>query len=269
MNFLNKNVYGMVFNGERRFQMIELQNIEKTFQQVQALFPLSLSVKKGEIHGIIGASGAGKSTLIRMINLLEKPDRGAVFVDGVELTALNNSDLRKARQNIGMIFQQFQLILNRTVAENVEMPLELLKINKKSRQERVRECLRFVGLEDKWNAYPSQLSGGQKQRVAIARALANAPSVLLCDEPTSSLDPTTTGEIMQVLQHINETLGVTIVIVTHEMDVVKSICNRVSILKNGKLVDQFSIQPTGIQNFEDQYIANLKNLSVEASEWKK
>lgn len=242
--------------------MIKLTDVQKSFQQVEAVKPLSLSIEKGAIHGIVGTSGAGKSTLIRLMNLLEVPDKGTVHIDGQNLTALSDSDLRKARQNIGMIFQQFQLVLNRTVAGNVEMPLELMKVPKAKRKKRVYECLQFVGLADKLDAYPAQLSGGQKQRVAIARALANEPSVLLCDEPTSSLDPETTGEILQVLKHINDTLHMTIVIVTHEMDVVKSICNHVSIMKDGYLIDNFAIHPEGIQDAAEQYIKDLRKIAV-------
>lgn len=242
--------------------MITLTDVEKSFGHIKAVQSLRLFVEQGTIHGIVGTSGAGKSTLIRMINLLEAPDRGTVYVNGKQLTALSEKELRRARQDIGMIFQQFQLVLNRTVAENVEMPLELVGISKRERKKRVQECLQFVGLSDKHDAYPAQLSGGQKQRVAIARALANHPSVLLCDEPTSSLDPETTLEILQVLKHINETLGVTIVIVTHEMDVVKSICTHVSIMKQGMLVDNFPIKPIGIPDHADQYIEDLRKLAT-------
>ncbi|TQR16202.1 methionine ABC transporter ATP-binding protein [Psychrobacillus soli] len=242
--------------------MIELIQVEKTFDGVRAVYPLSLTIPKGQIHGIVGTSGAGKSTLIRIMNLLEKPDKGTVKVGEKILTYLSEHELRKARQNIGMIFQQFQLVLNRTVAGNVEMPLELVGVSKKERKKRVEECLQFVGLSDKKDAYPSQLSGGQKQRVAIARALANKPSVLLCDEPTSSLDPKTTIEVLQVLRHIKETLGVTIVIVTHEMDVVKSICEHVTIMREGKLIDSFQIEPQGLLVNEDQYIEDLRKMAV-------
>lgn len=242
--------------------MIELTQVEKTFQGVKAVLPLSLRIHKGEIHGIVGTSGAGKSTLIRMINLLERPDNGTVRVGDKLLTSLPELELRKARQSIGMIFQQFQLVLNRTVAGNVEMPLELVGMPKKERMKRVEECLQFVGILDKKDAYPAQLSGGQKQRVAIARALANNPSVLLCDEPTSSLDPETTTEVLQVLRHIKDTLGVTIVIVTHEMDVVKSICEHVTIMKDGRLVDSFAIVPQGLNENEDQYIEDLRRIAV-------
>ena len=242
--------------------MIELNNVEKTFQKVKAVHALSLTINKGEIHGIVGTSGAGKSTLIRMMNLLERPDNGTVRVGNQLLTSLSDKELRIARQNIGMIFQQFQLVLNRTVAQNVEMPLELVGIPKKERVKRIEECLRFVGISDKKDAYPAQLSGGQKQRVAIARALANNPSVLLCDEPTSSLDPKTTTEVLQVLRHIKETLGVTIVIVTHEMNVVKSICEHVSIMKDGQIVDSFAIQPQGLNDDENHYIEDLRRIAL-------
>lgn len=242
--------------------MIELKNVEKSFQYVNAVQSLSLKINKGEIHGIVGTSGAGKSTLVRMMNLLERPDAGTVRIGKKVLTELSELELRKARQNIGMIFQHFQLILNRTVARNVEMPLELIGIPKKERRRRVEECLRFVGIYDKKNAYPAQLSGGQKQRVAIARALANNPSVLLCDEPTSSLDPKTTIEVLQVLRHIRDTLGVTIVIVTHEMDVIKSICEHVSIMKDGQLIDSFAIVPQGLNENEEQYIEDLRSIAT-------
>lgn len=242
--------------------MIELKNVEKSFQYVNAVQSLSLKINKGEIHGIVGTSGAGKSTLVRMMNLLERPDAGTVRIGKKVLTELSELELRKARQNIGMIFQHFQLILNRTVARNVEMPLELIGIPKKERRRRVEECLRFVGIYDKKNAYPAQLSGGQKQRVAIARALANNPSVLLCDEPTSSLDPKTTIEVLQVLRHIRDTLGVTIVIVTHEMDVIKSICEHVSIMKDGQLIDSFAIVPQGLNENEEQYIEDLRSIAA-------
>lgn len=250
--------------GKEAFEMIELNQVEKTFEDVKAVHPLSLTILEGEIHGIVGTSGAGKSTLIRMMNLLERPDKGTVQIAEKMLTSLSDKELRKARQNIGMVFQQFQLVLNRTVAGNVEVPLELLGMPKKARRKRVEECLEFVGISDKKDAYPSQLSGGQKQRVAIARALANNPSVLLCDEPTSSLDPKTTTEVLQVLQHINLTLGVTIVIVTHEMDVVKSICEHVSIMKDGHLIESFAIQPQGLVENEDHYIEDLKRIAVVA-----
>lgn len=219
--------------------MISLQEVSKSFgsgsDRYQAIDAVSLDIEEGSIHGIIGTSGAGKSTLLRLMNVLERPDSGRVVVNGQELTSLGGRELREARRSIGMIFQLFQLVSNRTVWGNVSMPLELAKVPKAQRANRVQEVLRFVGLEDKAKSYPAQLSGGQKRRVAIARALANSPTVLLCDEPTSSLDPQTTADILEVLRHINRTLGVTIVIVSHEMDVVNGICDHVSVMENGRL----------------------------------
>ncbi|WP_432362625.1 methionine ABC transporter ATP-binding protein [Sporosarcina sp. UB5] len=226
--------------------MITLHNISKSFSCFQAIQSVSLSVEKGEIHGIIGASGAGKSTLLRLMNLLEVPDDGEVVVNGQTLTALNGKQLRQARKSIGMIFQHFNLVANKTVYENVAVSLELAKYPKKGRRARVEECLQFVGLDSFMDKYPAQLSGGQKQRVAIARALANNPQVLLCDEPTSSLDPNTTAEILHVLKDINRSFGVTIVIVSHEMEVIKSICNRVTVMNEGQVYDTVSIEPKGI-----------------------
>jgi D-methionine transport system ATP-binding protein len=232
-----------------RLTVISLQNVSKSYKQnlraFQAVQSVSLKIEKGEIHGIIGASGAGKSTLLRLINLLESPDKGTVVVGGHTLTTLSHRKLREARQSIGMIFQQFNLVANKTVFDNVSVPLELAGYSKKDRLERVNECLEFVGLVDKAKQYPAQLSGGQKQRVAIARALANRPTVLLCDEPTSALDPQTTGGILEVLQTINKEFGVTIVIVSHEMDVVKSICDKVTVMESGKVLQTVSIEPQG------------------------
>ncbi|WP_435922266.1 methionine ABC transporter ATP-binding protein [Paenibacillus sp. DYY-L-2] len=226
--------------------MISLQDVSKSYASREggftAVHPLTLTIEEGAVHGIIGPSGAGKSTLLRMMNLLEIPDRGSVTIDGQDLLRLPEGQLRLARRKIGMVFQQFHLLHNRTVSGNVAVPLELAGMPKKQQKERVRECLRFVGLEDKAKEYPARLSGGQKQRVAIARALAHKPSVLLCDEPTSSLDPATTSEVLGVLRHINEALGVTIVIVTHEMDVVKAICREVSVMEQGRLTDRFKLE---------------------------
>ena len=226
--------------------MITLHNVSKSFLRFQAIQSVSLSIGKGEIHGIIGASGAGKSTLLRLMNLLEIPDEGEVEVNGQTLTKLNGKQLRHARKSIGMIFQHFNLVANKTVYENVAASLELAKFPRKGRRARVEECLQFVGLASYIDKYPAQLSGGQKQRVAIARALANNPQVLLCDEPTSSLDPNTTAEILSVLENINRSFGVTIVIVSHEMEVIKSICNRVTVMDHGKVYDTVSIKPKGI-----------------------
>lgn len=224
--------------------ILSLSRVSKGFKLkegiYQAVDEVSLEVKQGSIHGIIGESGAGKSTLLRLMNLLEQPDQGTVTVDGHNLTEMPSKALRKARQKIGMIFQQFNLVYNVTVERNVSIPLELADVPKHERMKRVKECLDFVGLADKAKQYPAQLSGGQRQRVAIARALANSPGILLCDEPTSSLDPGTTTDILNVLKHVNSSLGVTVVIVTHEMDVVKSICTHVSVMEKGCIVDSFS-----------------------------
>jgi D-methionine transport system ATP-binding protein len=230
--------------------VITLHNVSKSFQQnlaaFQAVQSVSLRVEKGEIHGIIGASGAGKSTLLRLMNLLEIPDQGTVVVDENTLTVLSSRKLREARRSIGMIFQHFNLVANKTVFNNVAVSLELAGYSKRARLERVNECLKFVGLENKVKQYPAQLSGGEKQRVAIARALANRPTVLLCDEPTSSLDPQTTIGILDVLQAVNKELGVTIVIVSHEMDVVKSICHKVTVMESGEILKTVSNEPHGM-----------------------
>ena len=228
--------------------MIQLQSVKKQYESIAALQNITLTVNKGDIYGIIGTSGAGKSTLLRLMNLLEVPTEGAVFVNNQELTALKPKALREARKSIGMIFQHFNLVANYTVYKNVEIGLELANVPKKERKQRVNECLQFVGLEKYINSYPAHLSGGQKQRVAIARALATQPSVLLCDEPTSALDPSTTEEILHVLDDINKQLGVTIVIVSHEMSVIKSICNRVTVLDQGRIFETVSIKPTGVIN---------------------
>ncbi|MFC0416740.1 methionine ABC transporter ATP-binding protein [Cytobacillus solani] len=227
--------------------MIHLHKVSKSFSHFQVIKSASLTIDKGEIYGIIGASGAGKSTLLRLMNLLETPDEGQVEVNGQDLTKLNSKKLRQARQSIGMIFQHFNLVANKTVYDNVAIPLELAKVPRQERRNRVVECLQFVGLESLLDKFPAELSGGQKQRVAIARALANHPQVLLCDEPTSSLDPNTTAEILGVLENVNKSLGVTIVIVSHEMEVIKSICNRVTVMANGEIYDTVSIEPEGIK----------------------
>ena len=226
--------------------MIQLRNVNKQYGSIVALQHITVTINKGEIYGIIGTSGAGKSALLRLINLLEAPTDGAIYVNNHELTALKPRALREARKSIGMIFQHFNLVANYTVFKNVEVALELANIPKNERKQRVEECLQFVGLEQYANTYPANLSGGQKQRVAIARALATKPSVLLCDEPTSSLDPSTTEEILKVLENINKQLGVTVVIVSHEMDVIKSICNRVTVLDQGSIYETVEIEPTGV-----------------------
>ncbi|HAH61411.1 MAG TPA: methionine ABC transporter ATP-binding protein [Treponema sp.] len=222
--------------------MIEIQNISKTFklkkQTVRAVNDVSLDIHDGEIFGIIGYSGAGKSTLVRCINLLERPDRGSVVVGGKEMTALSEKELRKERRNIGMIFQHFNLFPSRTVAENVAFPLKYRKISKEDIGRKVTSLLSLVELSDKTDAYPSQLSGGQQQRAAITRALATDPKVLLCDEATSALDPQTTHSILSLLKNLNAKLGLTVVIITHEMNVIKEICDRVAVMENGRIVEQ-------------------------------
>ncbi len=246
--------------------MIKLHNVSKTYSQFQAIKSISLTINKGEIHGIIGASGAGKSTLLRLMNLLEVPDEGEVEVNGQKLTNLNGRKLRQARKSIGMIFQHFNLVANKTVYENVAVSLELANYPKKERRNRVIECLQFVGLESLHEKYPAQLSGGQKQRVAIARALANNPQVLLCDEPTSSLDPNTTAEILGVLENINKSFGVTIVIVSHEMEVIKSICNRVTVMADGEIYDTVLSEPKGIQKIDNSPAYFVEQLTKDGGE---
>jgi len=225
--------------------MIKLSNITKVFQQgnrtIQALNNVTLHVPVGQIYGVIGASGAGKSTLIRCVNLLERPTDGSVQVDGQELTALSESQLTKARRQIGMIFQHFNLLASRTVFGNVALPLELDNTPQAEIKRRVTELLDLVGLSDKHDSYPANLSGGQKQRVAIARALASQPKVLLCDEATSALDPATTRSILELLKDINRRLGLTILLITHEMDVVKRICDCVAVISNGELIEQDTV----------------------------
>ncbi len=225
--------------------MIELSHITKTFTtptlEVHACKDVSLHIEDGAIYGIIGFSGAGKSTLVRCINLLERPTSGTVTVDGTELTALSEKELRQVRKKIGMIFQHFNLMRSRTVAQNIAYPLKGSGLSKEAIEKKVSELLELVDLAEKANAYPSQLSGGQKQRVAIARALANDPKVLLCDEATSALDPQTTKSILRLLKHVNEQLGITIVLITHEMAVIKEICHRVAVMENGVVVEEGNI----------------------------
>lgn len=231
--------------------MLELHNVSKRYEQQLAVNDVTLTIEAGEIFGLIGQSGAGKSTILRMMNCLEQPTSGAVIVNNQNLTTSSSRQLREARKSIGMIFQHFNLVANKTVYQNVETALLLANYAKLKRKERVMECLQFVGLEEMHRKYPAQLSGGQKQRVAIARALANEPAVLLCDEPTSSLDPKTTAEILHVLQEINSRLGVTIVIVSHEMDVIKRICHRVCVVSKGEIYSIVDIQPLGVAKIED------------------
>ncbi|MDQ0218741.1 methionine ABC transporter ATP-binding protein [Peribacillus cavernae] len=222
--------------------MIEIQSLTKKYvtkkQTVIGVDNVSITIEKGEVYGIVGYSGAGKSTLLRCLNLIEKPTKGRVLVDGIDLTSLSEKQLRRARQKIGMIFQQFSLISSKTVFENVAFALKAAGHSKPYIQKRVLELLDIVGLQDKKDIYPAHLSGGQKQRVGIARALANNPTVLLCDEATSALDPTTTKSILQLLKKINQELGITIVLITHEMEVVKDLCHRVAVMQEGRLIEE-------------------------------
>ena len=226
--------------------MIEIKNLTKTFAsktgEVTALENVTLSIDAGEIFGIIGMSGAGKSTLVRCMNYLEQPTQGTVHVDGRELGKLSKNELAQLRKKVGMVFQHFNLLMQSCVLDNVLFPLKLVKTPSAQAKERAMELLRLVGLEDKADAYPSQLSGGQKQRVAIARALATEPKVLLCDEATSALDPLTTRSILALLKKINQQLGLTIVIITHEMAVIREICTRVAVMENARLVEEGPVQ---------------------------
>ena len=241
--------------------MIELRHVSKTFNQsVKAVDNVSITINEGEIYGIIGFSGAGKSTLVRLMNLLETPDQGEVYIDKVELTQLSKKKLREERKNIGMIFQQFNLFNSRTVYDNVAFTLP-----KNHDQDKVMDLLKLVEIEDKKDAYPSELSGGQKQRVAIARALANDPKVLLCDEATSALDPQTTQSILQLLKDVNEKLGITIVIITHEMSVIKDICDRVAIMESGKIIEENTVENLFSKpqsKIAQEFTSNMKNIET-------
>lgn len=248
--------------------MIILENVSKTFHagnhSVEAVNNVSLTIRQGEVYGIIGFSGAGKSTLVRCINLLERPTSGKVLLDDLELTRLSERELRKARKQIGMIFQQFNLLASRTVAQNIAYPLRYSGRSKNDIRKRVQELLALVDLEDKENAYPSQLSGGQKQRVAIARALASNPKILLCDEATSALDPQTTRSILKLLKKLNAQLGFTVVVITHEMQVVKEICDRVAVMEKGEIVEEgevFSVFASPTRKVTKDFINTTTNLS--------
>lgn len=225
--------------------MISIHNVKKIFStkggKVTAVDDINLEINKGEIFGVIGYSGAGKSTLIRMLNGLEIPTEGSVLVAGKEVSKIKGAQLRQARQEIGMIFQHFNLLWSRTVRENISFPLEIAGVSRQERSKKVDELIKLVGLEGRENSYPSQLSGGQKQRVGIARALANDPKVLLCDEATSALDPQTTDSILDLLVDINKRLGLTIVLITHEMHVIRKICHRVAVMESGKIVEMGTV----------------------------
>lgn len=225
--------------------MIEIKNLSKTFKTadgtVDALKDISLTVNDGDIYGIIGMSGAGKSTLVRCINMLERPTDGNVIIDGVDIGSLSAAKLREVRRNVTMIFQSFNLLMQRTCLDNVCFPLELAGVSKAKAKQRALELLETVGLPDKAKAYPSRLSGGQQQRVAIARALATDPKILLCDEATSALDPKTTESILDLIKEINQKLGITVIIITHQMSVVEKVCNKVAILDNGSIAEEGSV----------------------------
>lgn len=226
--------------------MIRLEQVSKTFKlknhSVEALKNINLTIEDGSIYGIIGSSGAGKSTLVRCLNLLEHPTAGKVYMDDIELTNLSAGALRKERRRIGMVFQQFNLLAQRNALKNVTYPLEISGVPAKEARNRAMELLKLVGLEDRMYSFPSQLSGGQKQRVAIARALATDPKYLLCDEATSALDPATTNAILDLLKEINESLGVTIIVITHEMRVVEKICTQVAVLNDGEVVESGDVK---------------------------
>lgn len=247
--------------------MIELEHIVKNFhadkdKSIHAVDDVSLTINDGDIYGIIGFSGAGKSTLVRCINLLERPDSGSVKIDGVEMMSLKPRELYKARTKIGMIFQQFNLMPSRTVLQNVAYPLKGL--TRDEVRQKVRELLTLVDIPDKENAYPSELSGGQKQRVAIARALANDPTILLCDEATSALDPQTTGGVLQLLKDLNKKFGLTIVVITHEMEVVKNICRKAAVMDAGKIIetgDVFEIFSSPKHPVTKNFVRTTSNLS--------
>lgn len=225
--------------------MITIKGLSKVFtsnhQEIKAVDDLALTIREGEIFGVIGYSGAGKSTFVRLLNRLEEPSEGQITINEQEITALSTKELRLARRDIGMIFQHFNLLWSRTVKDNIAFPLEISGVSKEEREERVSELIGLVGLSGRENAYPSELSGGQKQRVGIARALANNPKVLLCDEATSALDPETTTSILDLLVDINEKLGLTIILITHEMHVIHKICHRVAVMEAGKIVEQGNV----------------------------
>jgi D-methionine transport system ATP-binding protein len=248
--------------------MIRLEHVTKTFQtkdgNVHAVKDVSLHIKPGQIYGIIGFSGAGKSTLVRCMNLLERPDDGKVIFDGENLLELSDKQLRKARQKMSMIFQHFNLMRSMTVYENIALPLKMQKKSKQEIEKKVIELLELIDLVERKDSYPSQLSGGQKQRVAIARALASDPKVLLCDEATSALDPQTTQSILRLIKKINEQTGITVVIITHEMLVVKEICDRVAVMENGRVVEKNDIVPlfmNPVQEITKNFLDTANNSS--------
>lgn len=256
--------------------LIRVENLSKVYknnnEEVYALKNINLEINSGEIFGIIGLSGAGKSTLIRCLNRLEEPTEGKISIDDIEITNLNKKDLRNIRSEIGMIFQHFNLLSSKNVYENIAFPLELEGKNKKEINERVKTLLRYVDLEDKKLSYPSQLSGGQKQRVAIARALANNPKLLLSDEGTSALDPKTTKSILQLLNRIRKEFGLTIVLITHQMEVIKDICDRVAIIENGEIIELDTVEEVFANpktKTASEFVSNLKTNIEEEIKYEK
>lgn len=254
--------------------MITLSNLNKEYNtpygKITALKDVSFTIEKGDIYGIIGFSGAGKSTLIRCINRLEEPDSGKIIIDGVDITSLDKKTLNKSRKKIGMIFQQFNLLDSRTVFENVAFPLEIDKVPKDEIKKRVEEILELVELSDKRDAYPSQLSGGQKQRVGIARALANKPDILLSDEATSALDPLTTYSILELLKDINKKLKITIILITHELDVIRYICKNTAVIEQGEIVEKGKTEELFINPKSEtlrKFIEILSNLEGKDSKY--
>ena len=222
--------------------IIRVENISRTFQAGNGQVEAVKNIEKGEIFGIIGLSGAGKSTLVRCLNLLERPNEGSIFIDGKDMMNLSQAELRRERQDIGMIFQHFNLLMQRNVIDNICFPLEIAGVSRNDAKKRAEELLEIVGLSEKAKAYPAQLSGGQKQRVAIARVLANNPKILLCDEATSALDPQTTKSILKLVKEINRDYGITVIVITHEMAVIQEICSRVAVLDHGSMVEEGTVE---------------------------
>ncbi|MGV2942017.1 methionine ABC transporter ATP-binding protein [Mesobacillus sp. LC4] len=255
--------------------MITFEQVEKVYEsrgnKVAALNGIDLEIKEGEIFGVIGFSGAGKSSLIRCVNLLERPTSGRVIVDGCDMTSLSVKEVREVKKNIGMVFQHFNLLNSKTVFENVAMPLILGKLPKAKIKERVYQLLDFVGLVDKADNYPDQLSGGQKQRIGIARALATQPKILLCDEATSALDPQTTSSILQLLKKINKEYNITILIITHEMSVIREICDRVAVIEDGRIIEEdtvFSVFSAPKTETARNFVSTIMNDSIPDSVYK-
>ena len=250
--------------------MIDLENIRKTYESagraVNALVDVNLNIREGEVFGIIGRSGAGKSTLIRMLNLLERPTEGSVRVDGRDITAFSDAQLREYRRSVGMVFQHFNLLRSRTVMDNVCFPLRLSGLPRADREARAREVLNLVGLADQAHKYPGQLSGGQQQRVGIARALASKPRLLLCDEATSALDPETTQSILRLLGDINQRLGLTIVLITHGMDVIRAVCDRVAVIEGGRIVEAGQVLEVFLHPRHDATRALLSESGLDGGE---